>query len=159
MGRSPLIIKGFFYSTGKINHDLLLAVVPIVLAFSGWGWHTWWIRYGRFRGKQTQAGGFLATYIAGIDYWLYDVYCWVCQTTGRLALYCTQATLGHLFNQFFVKGRQDLLATWVVNIDNRMLWELLDYATVLFEIGFLMGESPCVVPVCLLVLLYYFTFQ
>lgn len=32
-----LVIKGFFYSVGKINHDLLLALTPTVMAFSGWG--------------------------------------------------------------------------------------------------------------------------
>ncbi|MEX2574614.1 MAG: hypothetical protein WD317_09965 [Balneolaceae bacterium] len=32
-----LVLKGFIFSIGKINHDLLISVVPVIFAFSSWG--------------------------------------------------------------------------------------------------------------------------
>lgn len=49
----------------------------------------------------------------------------------------TQATMGHLFNQYFGKGRQDLLAGYILNIESTVFWEVLDYVTIIFEMGFL----------------------
>jgi hypothetical protein len=51
--------------------------------------------------------------------------------------FSTQATQGHLLNQFYVRERQDLLAEAAVNFQNPLFWELLDWGTVLFEVGFL----------------------
>jgi uncharacterized membrane protein YphA (DoxX/SURF4 family) len=134
-----LIIKGFFYSLGKINHDLLLALVPIVMSFSGWG-KAYSIDSLRQNGKADPGKveswpltllalfiGFMmftAGFAKLVGGWLYTE---------------TQATMGHLFSQYFVKNRQDLLASYILSIDNRIIWELLDYATVIFEIGFLVA--------------------
>jgi len=49
----------------------------------------------------------------------------------------TQAVFGRYFRQYFVHGRQDLLADYGMQVNNSFLWELLDYATIFFEIGFL----------------------
>ncbi len=132
-----LIIKGFFYSLGKINHDLLLAVVPIVMAFSGWGAAysvDSWMKSDKEDTQEVHSWPFtlLALFIGFMMF-----------TAGFAKLLGgwlnpdTHATLGHLFNQYFVKGRQDLLAEWALGFDYRFIWELLDYATVLFEVGFL----------------------
>jgi hypothetical protein len=49
----------------------------------------------------------------------------------------TQATQGHLMNQYFENGRQALLASAAVKKGSPFFWELLDWATVFFEVGFL----------------------
>jgi hypothetical protein len=36
-GVTLLILKTFEYSLGKIDHDIFLVIVPLLLAFSGWG--------------------------------------------------------------------------------------------------------------------------
>lgn len=138
VGVMLLVIKGFFYSLGKINHDLLLAVVPIVMSFSGWG-----VAYSIDAWRSNKPG------VKKVESWpltLLALFIGFMMFTAGFAkllggwLYLeTQATLGHFFNQFFVKGRQDLLATQIVNIDSQLVWELLDYATVFFEIGFLVA--------------------
>lgn len=32
-----LILQGFVYSVGKVNHEILTSTVPIVMAFTNWG--------------------------------------------------------------------------------------------------------------------------
>jgi len=51
----------------------------------------------------------------------------------------TQATRGHLLNQYFVRERQELLAEFAVRFDVAVIWEFLDWATIIFEIGFLVA--------------------
>lgn len=132
-----LIIKGFFYSLGKINHDLLLAIVPIVMAFSGWG-AAYSVDAYRQKGK---------AYAKNVESWPLTLLAlfigFMMFTAGFPKLlggwlhFDTQATLGHLFNQYFGNGRQDLLAGQLLNVNSSVFWELLDYATIIFEIGFL----------------------
>ena len=138
-GLMLLAIKGFFYSLGKINHDLLLSVVPIVMSFSGWG--AAYSVDARQRNNENQTErveSWPLTLIAlFIGFMMFTA--GFAKLLGGWLYIDSQATLGHLFNQFFVKGRQDLLATQIILIDNRLVWEVLDYATVLFEIGFLVA--------------------
>lgn len=134
-----LVIKGFFYSLGKINHDLLLAVVPIVMSFSGWG-AAYSIDYFQ------QKDNFFSRSVNSWPLTLLALFIGFMMFTAGFAkllggwlITDTQATMGHLFNQYFVKGRQDLLASYVLNIDSRVIWEILDYATIVFEMGFLVA--------------------
>ena len=138
-GLMLLAIKGFFYSLGKINHDLLLSVVPIVMSFSGWGAAYSIDSWQRNNEKQpAKVQSWPLTLIAlFIGFMMFTA--GFAKLLGGWLYIDTQATLGHLFNQFFIKGRQDLLATQIINIDNRLVWEILDYATVLFELGFLVA--------------------
>ena len=49
----------------------------------------------------------------------------------------TQAVKGHVLNQYIVKDRDALLAGMVMNFDVPLFWEILDYATIVFEVGFI----------------------
>lgn len=136
-GSALLVIKGFFYSLGKINHDLLLSIAPIVMAFSGWG-----AAYSV--DSFQQKGEAVSSKVESWPLTLLALFIGFMMFTAGFAkllggwLYPdTQATLGHLFNQYFVNGRQDLLAGQFLNIDSNIFWKLLDYATVIFEMGFL----------------------
>lgn len=132
-----LVIKGFFYSLGKINHDLLLTIVPLVMAFSGWG-----AAYSVDAYRQKEKA-----YTKKVESWPLTLLAlfigFMMFTAGFPKLLGgwldinTQATMGHLFNQYYGKERQDLLATLFINLDSPIFWEMLDYATVIFEIGFL----------------------
>ncbi|MCC5908492.1 MAG: hypothetical protein JJU13_19900 [Balneolaceae bacterium] len=132
-GLSILLLQGFIFSIGKVNHEILTALVPIVMAFSNWG-AAFSFDSARWGEQKTESWpltllalfiGFMM-FTAGFPKILGG---WLDPTT--------QATQGHLFNQFFVRERQALLSEWFVSFDNVFFWELLDWATVLFEVGFL----------------------
>ncbi|MEX1055234.1 MAG: hypothetical protein WED81_04345, partial [Rhodothermales bacterium] len=53
----------------------------------------------------------------------------------------TQAAYGHVVKHFVVRGRTDLLAPLAFRMDNSLFWEVQDYATVLFETGFLLAVA------------------
>ena len=133
-GISILILQGIIFSVGKVNHEILVAVVPVVMAFSNWGaaFSIDSIRRGHNRQTESWPLTLLALFIgfmmftAGFPKILGG---WLDPTT--------QATQGHLLNQFFVRERQAMLAEFMVQFDSVLFWELLDWITVLFEIGFL----------------------
>lgn len=126
---------GFSYSFGKINHNLLFVLVPLVMAPSGWGAAlSLDARAGRSAGRVLRSWplvmlalllGF-AMFTAGFA-----------KLIGGWLDPSTHATQGHLVKQFFVRGRQDLLAPFFLSVDQPLFWEALDWATVLFEVGFL----------------------
>jgi hypothetical protein len=62
--------NGFAYSMGKINHDLLLAAIPLVMAFSNWG-SAWSL--DAVTGKTRKPEG-LARRPAGPDAGIHDVH-------------------------------------------------------------------------------------
>jgi hypothetical protein len=125
--------NGFAYSMGKINHDMLLAAVPVVMAFSNWG-GAWSMDSAAGRAKNPESWplallalmlGFMM-FTAGFPKLL----------GGWLDIH-TNATYGHFIKHYFVNQRQDLLSELFLDIENRFFWESLDWATVFFEIGFL----------------------
>lgn len=131
-----LIIKGFFYSVGKINHDLLVAVVPIFMAFSSWGAAYSVDSYYQISDKKVYSWP-LTLLALTIGFMMFTA--GFPKLLGGWLSIDSQATLGHFFKQFYINSRQDLLAETLINYDNRFFWELLDYGTVLFEIGFLVA--------------------
>lgn len=126
--------NGFSFSMGKINHDLMLPLVPLLMAFSNWGarfsidssasatarkvqnWPV--VLLSLFLGYMMMTAGF-AKLLGG---WL-DI--------------STHATYGHLLNQHFVNGRTGLLSGFFIGFEQPAFWVMLDYATIIFEIGFL----------------------
>ena len=130
-----LTIFGFSYSAGKINHNFLFILVPIVMAFSNWG--EAYSYDARFRSGASPAAeswpltllvlllGF-AMFTAGFA-----------KILGGWLDPETQAAYGHVVKHYVVRGRTDLLAPLAFRMDNGVFWEVQDYATVLFETGFL----------------------
>lgn len=129
-----LVGYGFSYSVGKINHNMLFILLPAGMALSNWGAaYSFDARASRASRRVSAwpialvvlATGF-AMFTAGLPKILGG---WLDPTT--------QATQGRLVRQFFVHGRQDLLAPLAVALDTLALWEPADVATVVFEVGFL----------------------
>ena len=133
-GLSILILQGVIFSVGKINHEILIAVVPIVMAFSNWG-----VAFSIDSKQGDTSGGVESwplTFVAVlIGFMMFTA--GFPKILGGWLDFSTQATQGHLLNQFYVRARQDLLAEAAVNFQNPLFWELLDWGTILFEIGFL----------------------
>lgn len=135
-GLIVLMLQGFIFSVGKIDHEILVAIVPIILAYSNWGAAFSIDSLRNDSNKKTESWpltllalfiGFMM-FTAGFP-----------KILGGWLDVSTQAAQSHLLNQFYVRERQDLLAEIAVQWNNPVLWELLDWATVLFEIGFLIS--------------------
>jgi uncharacterized membrane protein YphA (DoxX/SURF4 family) len=137
-GMVLLVIKGLFYSVGKINHDLLVVALPIVMAFSNWG-AVYSIDSLRNKSKQESEvyGWPLVLLALMIGFMMFTA--GFPKILGGWLYWDTQATFGHFFKQYFLNGRQDLLANYALQIENRFAWELLDYGTIIFETGFLLA--------------------
>lgn len=131
-----LIIQGFMFSLGKVNHEILLSVTPIVMAFTNWGAA---LSYDSFKGSTPNKteGWPLVLLSLFIGFMMFTA--GVPKILGGWLDPSTQAAQGHLFNQYYVRGRQELLSGFAVQIDSTLIWEILDWATILFEAGFLIA--------------------
>lgn len=134
-GLTVLLLQGGIYSVGKVNHEILIGMVPLVMAWSNWGAAYSVDEFGGQVSKRkietwpiTLLSVFLAfmMFTAGFP-----------KILGGWLDISTQATQGHLMNQYFENGRQALLASAAVKADAPIFWELLDWVTVIFETGFL----------------------
>lgn len=132
-----LLVYGFSYSLGKINHNLLFVLVPIVMAGSGWGGDLSYDAQFHDRREPRAWPLMLLAVIVGFAMFTSGF----AKLLGGWLDLSTQAAYGHLLKHFFVRGRVDLLAPYAVGLESRTLWEVFDYATVLFELGFLLSIS------------------
>ncbi len=134
-GFAIILLQGGIFSIGKVNHEILIGVVPLAMAFSNWGAAYSADLYGRQvsdRSIQTWPVTLLSLFLAFMMF-----------TAGFPKILggwldpATQATQGHLLNQYFENGRQALLASAALKTDHPFFWEVLDWSTVIFETGFL----------------------
>jgi hypothetical protein len=146
--------NGFAYSMGKINHDLLLAAIPLVMAFSNWG-SAWSLDAvsGKTRKPEAWPVALLALmlgfmmFTAGFP-----------KLIGGWLDINTHATYGHFIKHYFVNERQDLLSELFLDISNRVFWESLDWLTLIFEIGFIFAilKAPVLRFWCALAIVFHF---
>ncbi len=129
-----LIICGFTFSIGKINHNILLGITPIVMAFSNWG-AAFSVDTVMGRVPKKVESWPLALLALMIGFMMFTA--GVPKILGGWLDHATQATEGHFLNQFFANERQAMLAPYVLYLKMDLIWELLDWATIIFEIGFL----------------------
>lgn len=129
-----LIGYGFSYSLGKINHNVLFVLLPFVMAVTNWGAaYSLDALNGRVRRAVNSWPITLLALLVGFAMFTAGLP----KILGGWLDPSTHATQGHFVKQFFVRGRQDLLAPLFIRMESGLFWELLDYATVLLEIGFL----------------------
>lgn len=137
LGLSIIFCKGFAFSFGLIGQDIIVWLVPILLSFSNWGAafsidaqrsstpakpvHNWPVT------MVALLLGF-AMFTAGLP-----------KLLGGWLDPATQATRGHFFTQYHVIGDLTLLAHWMRANTNIVLWEVMDWGAVLFEMGFLVA--------------------
>jgi uncharacterized membrane protein YphA (DoxX/SURF4 family) len=131
-----ILLKGFIYSLGKIDHDIIIIVVPFVMAFSGWGMKYSLDSQRIDEDKIEQTSWPLTLLALFIGFMMFTA--GFPKIIGGWLDINTHATQGYFFKQYIVQGRQDLLAIYGFNVAD-LFWELADYGTVLFEIGFLIA--------------------
>ncbi|MGM0746123.1 MAG: HTTM domain-containing protein [Bacteroidota bacterium] len=131
-----LLLMGFIFSIGKVNHQMLLVLVPAIMAFSNWG-----AAYS-FDSKHSVAelkteGWPLVLLSLFIGFMFFTA--GFPKILGGWLDPDSLATRGHLLNQYFVRGRTELLSGYMVELDLPLVWSFLDWATILFEVGFLVA--------------------
>lgn len=157
-----LIGNGFSYSLGKINHDLFLPLIPLIMLFSNWG-SIWSVddlirqKFGHMRASKEDVQNWPITlltlflgfmmFTAGFPKILGG---WL--DPGKFATY------GHLLNQHFVNSRTALLSEFFINLNSPVFWTIIDYLTIIFEIGFLFAiiKPKLVRLFCALAVIFHF---
>ncbi|MEX0780787.1 MAG: HTTM domain-containing protein [Balneolales bacterium] len=132
-----LVGLGFSYSLGKVNHTLPYSVLPIILMWSNWGAGYSWDAYYNLD-KQPKVESWPLTLLILIVGFMFFTAGFP-KILGDWLSFDTLATRGHLFNQYFVSGRMDLMAGWFITLEARWFWLMLDYLTIIFEVGFLIA--------------------
>jgi hypothetical protein len=129
--------KSFVYSTGQINHDFMVWMVPVAGAFANWG-----AAYS-LDSKSTEKKN------SEVHNW--PIMFLVIAFTFALALSGYKKYLGGwaslefaAVNQSFIRNyivvqREYLMAPHMINFDSFIFWKALDYLTLVFEIGIVVG--------------------
>lgn len=129
-----IILKGFIYSLGKINHDFLLIVVLFTFAFSKWG--SVYVVGSVNDQKDNNTPGWPITLIA-LFLGFMMLTAGIPKILGGWLDPDTHAVYSRFIDQYIIKERQDLLAGFALKIHSGLFWETLDYLTILFEVGFI----------------------
>lgn len=129
-----LILQGFLFSVGKINHELLIAVVPIMMAFSNWGAVYSVDQYLKPDKNNTVESWPLSLLALFIGFMMFTA--GFPKILGGWLDPATQATQGHFLNQYLVKGRDAFLADYAIRLKSILIWEAMDWGTIIFETGF-----------------------
>lgn len=131
-----LILLGFIFSIGKANHQLMIVLTPAIMAFSNWG-DAYSIDSFNQNKSQKAEGWPLVLLALFIGFMFFTA--GLPKIIGGWLDFDSLATRGHLLNQYFVRGRTELLSGLAVDIQSPLFWGFLDYATVMFEVGFLVA--------------------
>jgi hypothetical protein len=135
-----LIIQGsFFYAFGKVDHDILYALVPFVMSWSSWG-EAYSVDSRRMNSAASyqEVRSWPVAFVAFIlSFGIFTS--GVQKLLGGWLSLNSNAVRGHLARNFFVKRRTDFLAEVGMHLDSTFLWELTDWMTVVFELLFLVA--------------------
>jgi hypothetical protein len=140
-GLTLLALDSWRYSLGKIDHDILLVVAPLVLGFAGWGralsvdaTRRSTTDTSEARGTEAEAWP-VALFALLVGFALFTSG-WAKATTGWLNpdLKCTY---GHLATNYLVTGRETWAAKLALPIQSDWFWKGADWATVALELAVL----------------------
>ncbi len=122
------------YAMAKIDHGrVLLVLVPLILAASRWGER--WSVDAR-RGHRAKRGDWPMSVLAlVIGFGMMSAS--LPKLVGGWLSWDTQAAYAKTYINALQFGRDKLLALTAISFPNRVIWELLDWFTITFELGFL----------------------
>ena len=127
-----LSLRAFAYSSGKINHDILIVVIPMVLAFSTWGQV---FRVSEFRNPTSASkldDGFPISILAFLTAFWMATAGWQKITTDWLSP-TYSVVYQNLFTNLHVTGRDSSAAEFALATFPNWVWECGDWITVIFE--------------------------
>jgi hypothetical protein len=134
-----IVTNSFGYSLGKIDHDILLVLTPLILAFSGWG-DAYSLDSLRRPSSQSDSprGSWCLAMLALVIAIAMFTAGWTKLTSGWLDTN-THSAYGHLIINYAVTGRHTWLADYLLRIDSFWFWESADWVVTLMELGFLVA--------------------
>lgn len=121
-------------SFGKINHDILMIAVPLVMQFSNWG-AAYSVDSRRAKAHPQSCAWPLALLALITAFGMMSA-AEPKAVSGWLNPH-SRAVLGHLTYNAFATGRTNWIAERMLQIHSAVFWKSLDYATVLLEASFL----------------------
>jgi hypothetical protein len=140
---SSIVGYSFWYSFGKIDHNLLWLIVPLFLAFAGWGDY-YSIDARTRRAKNTEKkvdedfNSMIITLFAITIAFSMFTAGFQKLITGW-AIWEAEAVKGHLFENYYALKRDKLLANFFLNMDFHLLWKSMDYSALILEVGFIIS--------------------
>lgn len=134
-----LTINSFGYTIGHINHDILIALTPVIMAFSGWGRAYSLDALGKVKADiDTPEGSWCLALLALVIGIAMFTAGWVKLTSGWFNPRI-HSTMGHLLINYAVIGRHTWLAEQLLQFDSFWLWESADWIVTIMELGFLVA--------------------
>lgn len=124
----------FAHSFGKIDHTILFTVFPLVMSFSNWG-AAWSIDAAQGRSSGPVHAWPIALMATLLAFSMF--------TSGYYKLISdwlnpsTHATHSKVFSNVYAWQKGDLLAPAATKFSSSLFWELMDWLTVIWEIGFM----------------------
>ena len=131
-----LIGKSFSYSFGKINHDFLIWLIPLAMAFSNWGEAYSFDSKKINLHKNNEERNWPITLLA-LALCLAMFSAGLPKIWGGWLNLSSHAVKAHLLNSYYENGRQSLLAPFFLKLDSPFIWEFFDYAAITLEVTFL----------------------
>lgn len=128
---------GLTFTLGKVDHTILMVIVPLVLAFANWG-DRFSIDALRRKHEPSPQRQWPLRLLALLIGWAFFAAAVTKLLTGWLSP-SSQAARGYFVLGFLTEDRTHLLATWVAAHDVTAAWELIDWMTVLFEFSILLA--------------------
>lgn len=137
-----LSLSSWRYSLGKINHDILLVVTPLVLVFTDWG-RFFSIDSTRSRqsvgemeaAQERDVAWPMALFALLIGFSMFTSG-WAKATSGWLDP-SQPCSYGHMINNWLSVGRETWFAKRAIWIQSLWFWKLADWSVVALEIAFL----------------------
>ena len=136
-----LILRGFEYSFGKINHDIHFVLLPLLMVFAGWG-RTYSLDSVRAQRKpnaerrpytDSSWAAALMALLMGVLFATAGL-----SKAGGDWLAPSSHAVQTIAIGYHVQGNDGLLTRFMIDsVTHGIFWEALDYATVIFEAGFL----------------------
>ena len=136
-----IALDAWAFSLGKIDHTILVAVAPLVLAFSGWGdMHSLDARrlaqQGIRRDLNDTSGSWALTMFAVIIAFAMATAGWGKIVTGWFDP-AVHSTYGYLVSDYYVGGNPTPVGGVLMHIDSPLFWEGMDWAAACLEFGFI----------------------
>lgn len=130
-----LVGNAWAYSFGKIDHDILLIVVPLILAASTWGRPL----IASADASEPAPGPSWPVALLALTIALAMLSAALPKLATGWLDPSTSAVRSTLLHNFYVNERHTALGALLLRADLPLLWELADYATVLLEAGFVLA--------------------
>ncbi len=135
-GLTLLILNSWSYSLGKIDHEVLLVIAPLVMRYSCWGssLSVDSIRPPHAACEESNASP-LALLAILIGFAMFTSG-WSKATSGWLDSN-RLCTYGYVVGRELQSGRETSVVQWALAIDSVWFWKMADWTTVVFELAFL----------------------